>query len=237
MFRNISRTIEQMNDGPFLRVLLISVGTTILLMAVMLGLAFWGAQYIPQFGWNWVDRAVDWLLGLGLVIGSIFLILPVSGLFVGLMLDPIAEAVEDKYYPDGPGGRSQPFWPGIWTGIRFVLIFLVANLAALIVYLIFLPIGPFLFLAVNGYLVGREYFELAGHRLLSPADVRALRRGRRGQVFLSGLVIALLMMVPVVNLLAPLFGTALMVHEVRRLGAAQIDGASQIAGGEPSTRI
>lgn len=220
MFGSIRRTLDQMNDRPFLTVLLTSIGATVALMTGLLAVVYWAAGYIPQFDWHWVNSVIDWILGLGLIIGSVFLILPVSALFIGLMLDPIAQAVEEKYYPDGPPGRSQPFWAGVWTGVRFAFVVVTVNLAALILYLILNVFGLILFLAVNGYLLSREYFELAGHRLLPPAEVTALRRRHRGQVMLSGLVIAGLMMVPIVNLLAPLFGTALMVHEFRRLLAA-----------------
>ena len=41
---------------------------------------------------------------------------------------------------------------------------------------------------------------------------RALRRRHAGTVLLGGLVIAGLLAVPVLNLLVPLFGAALMVH-------------------------
>ncbi len=220
MFGSIRRTLDQMNDKPFLKVLLMSVGATIALMAILLGLAFWAAGNIPEFEWNALNSIIDWVLGLGLVFGSIFLILPVSALFIGLMLDPIAQAVEEKYYPNGPAGRPQPFWAGVWTGVRFAVIMVLINLAALVIYLLLNVVGPFLFIAVNGYLLSREYFELAGHRLLSPAEVTALRRRHRGKVMLAGMVIAALAMVPIVNFLAPLFGTALMVHEFRRLYAA-----------------
>ncbi len=39
-----------------------------------------------------------------------------------------------------------------------------------------------------------------------------MRKAHRGTLFLSGVVIAFLMTVPVVNLLAPVIATAAMVH-------------------------
>ena len=61
MFRSFMRTLDQMNDGPFVRVLIISVGTTLLLMAALLFVGLWAAQFIPEFGWNWVNRAIGWI--------------------------------------------------------------------------------------------------------------------------------------------------------------------------------
>ena len=211
-----------MTDPTFRRVLAASLGATIGMMAALLGLAFWASGFIPEFGWQWVNATIDWLLGLGLVIGSVFLILPVSAIFVGLFLDRVAEAVEVKHYADGPKGRSQPFWPGVWTGLRFALVLVGVNILALFFYVALPGLNLAIFLGVNGYLLSREYFELAGHRLLPPGEVTRLRRRNRGKVMAAGVLIAALMLVPVINLVAPLFGTALMVHEFRRLGAAEI---------------
>jgi CysZ protein len=64
----------------------------------------------------------------------------------------------------------------------------------------------------NGYLLGREYFELAAMRHIAPAEARRLRKANRLTVFLSGLIIAGLASVPILNLVTPLFATAFMVR-------------------------
>ncbi|MGZ8409550.1 MAG: EI24 domain-containing protein, partial [Hyphomicrobium sp.] len=87
----------------------------------------------------------------------------------------------------------------------------------------------FVFYAVNGYLLGREYFELVALRRADIAEVRALRDVYRGRLFVAGVVVAVLLTVPIVNLLAPIVGTAAMVHlfeawrqrDVGNLGATQ----------------
>ncbi len=66
--------------------------------------------------------------------------------------------------------------------------------------------------------IPRRVVEIPGSpRRIEPArpvnaETRALRKAHRGQLFLAGLVIALLLTVPVVNLLAPVTATAVMVH-------------------------
>lgn len=222
MLRNIRLTLGQLTDPSFRRVLLMSLGATFVLLAAFLGAGFWATGLIPQFGWQWVNVAIGWLLGLGLVFGSVFLIVPVAGIFVGLMLDTVAEAVEAKHYPDGPAGRSQPFWPSLATGLRFAAVLLGVNLLALIFYVALPGLNLVIFLTINGYLVGREYFELAGHRYLPAAEVTRVRRRHRGKVVAVGVVITGLMVLPVINLIAPLFGTALMVHEFRRIAARDL---------------
>ena len=73
------------------------------------------------------------------------------------------------------------------------------------------------FFLVNGYLIGREYFEFAAMRFMAPADAKRLRKAHGGQVFVAGLVVALVLAIPIVNLLAPIFGTVLMVHLHKRV--------------------
>src|SRR5690606_4741546 len=81
------------------------------------------------------------------------------------------------------------------------------------VMLIWIPfLSPVLFYGLNGYLLGREYFEAVALRRLDEGRTRVLRRARGGQVFLAGVVIAVLMTVPLVNLVAPVIATAFMVH-------------------------
>ncbi|MFO1120342.1 MAG: hypothetical protein U1E38_09710 [Rhodospirillales bacterium] len=63
------------------------------------------------------------------------------------------------------------------------------------------------------YLLGREYFEVVAARRLDPAAARILRRLCHIRTILCGWVpLALLLTIPLVNLLAPLVGTAAMVH-------------------------
>ena len=68
------------------------------------------------------------------------------------------------------------------------------------------------FFLVNGYLLGREFFEFAAMRFRSEAEAKALRRKHAGTVFLAGLVIAAFLAIPLLNLLTPLFAAAMMVH-------------------------
>jgi uncharacterized protein involved in cysteine biosynthesis len=72
-------------------------------------------------------------------------------------------------------------------------------------------------LGANGWLLGREYFELVALRHVGRQQAAVLRRRFRGRITLAGTVLALLTMIPLVNLIAPLFGTAVMVHLFRQI--------------------
>jgi uncharacterized protein involved in cysteine biosynthesis len=99
----------------------------------------------------------------------------------------------------------------IATTARFLAVMIGLNLV-LLIFLLFPPVFPFVFYAVNGYLLGREYFEMVSLRRMTPDEVGPLRNKHRNQLFLAGVATAFLLTVPFVNLLAPIISTAAMVH-------------------------
>ena len=86
------------------------------------------------------------------------------------------------------------------------------NLIALPLYLVPGANIP-VYLALNGYLLGREYFTLVAGQRLPLGELDQLRRGS-GDGWLAGALIALMLMIPGFNLIAPVVAIAFMVHLV-----------------------
>ncbi len=150
------------------------------------------------------------------MVGSIFLIPPVTSLMAGLYLDDIADEVERTYYPSDPPGRAMPAHTAIAVGLKFFLVVLLVNLVAL--FLLLIPgVNLIAFYVGNGYLLGREYFEMVAMRHVSSDEAQRLRKANLATVFLAGLIIAGLASVPILNLLTPLFATAFMVQVYKSL--------------------
>lgn len=212
----ISKAIEQIWDPAFRKVLAWSLLWTLLLFV---GLAVGVSQligYAPQSEHQWVNVIADvgaWMLFL---VAAWFLFPAFATAIMGLFLDDAAEAVERKYYPTDEPGVALGLGAAFWEAVKLGLIILGVNIAAIPLYLLALlvpPVGPLVvYYLINGYLLGREYFDLVGMRHLRPRQVKALRRTRRGAMLLYGAPIAFVFSIPVINLLAPLFGTAYMVH-------------------------
>ena len=85
-------------------------------------------------------------------------------------------------------------------------------LPAYLLLLLFPPLYLLVFYSVNGYLLGREYFELVAYRRLEERAADDLRRSYRGRVMLAGVVMAFMLTIPVFNLVAPIAATAFAVH-------------------------
>ena len=120
--------------------------------------------------------------------------------------------VEALDYPGLAPARGAPLFETIKATLRLMGLTLALNLLALPVYLLVPGINLFVFLALNGYLLGREYFEVVALRRLDMAGARALRNRFGARVFFGGVVIAGLFALPLVNLVAPVIATAFMVH-------------------------
>ena len=224
MIGDFLRAVGQLFDARFTGVLLRAVLLTLgLLAALSLG-AVWLVGLLPDsfdlpfFGevatpFPWVRR-----LALGaMALLSAFLMFPVAAIFVNLYLDRIVDAVEARHYPELPPGRPMGLAEAIRGGLGFALVVLGVNLVAMIFYLITGPFAPLVFWAVNGYLFGREYFELVAQRRLERAQMRGLRKRYSLRIWLAGSLMAVPLSIPLVNLVVPLVGVATYTHMFHRL--------------------
>ena len=119
-----------------------------------------------------------------------------------------------------------PIGEGIWLSLKFAGVVILGNLVALALLLV--PgINLIAFFVVNGYLLGREFFEFAARRFGSEGAVRELRSKHSATIFGAGLVIAAFLAVPILNLLTPLFGAAMMVHLHKAIAAREAVNAAR----------
>jgi CysZ protein len=165
---------------------------------------------MPEWA-GWMSFILAILAGIGLALVLALLISPVTAVIAGLFLDDVAEVIEKKDYPNDPSGAAMPLAQAIPSSLKFFGIVILGNLIALMLLLV--PgVNLVAFFLVNGYLLGREFFEFAAMRFRTPADARAFRSKHGTTVFMAGLVIAAFLAIPFLNLLTPLFAASLMVH-------------------------
>ena len=219
IFNSASTAFSQLFSPSFRTVLWKSLGLTI---ALLIGLWFafdlaYSSFLLPMIGIeSWMASILAWLLGAGLVLGLGFLIAPVTSIFGGFFIDDIAEAVEQKHYPNDPAGQPLETSKAALLSLKFTLLVISTNLLALLLLLV--PgVNLMVFFVANGYLLGREYFQFAALRFMSPSDADNLRHRNKGIVFVAGLVIAGFLTIPLLNLLTPLFAAAFMMHVFKKL--------------------
>jgi CysZ protein len=219
------KALGQLGDRRFRRVLLLGLGLTVALLfavyavfAFVLGLFLPETVTLPVIGTvTWVDNLVSGasiLLMIGL---SVFLMVPVASAFTGMFLEQVADAVEDRHYPHLPQVPAVPFLEGLRDALGFLGLILAANLVALVLYALFPPFAPVIFWALNGFLLGREYFQLVAMRRIGRKAAKAAARRHIGQVWLAGGLMAIPLTVPILNLLVPVIGAATFTHLFHRL--------------------
>lgn len=216
MFDAFFKTLGQLPTAPFQRVLWLSIAGSL-----ATAIALWFAlnttlNHTDFIGLAWLDWIADILGSLAALVLLILLLPAFIGLIASFMLESICRAVEARHYPHLPDARAQSIMEAVIIGLRFAAILIVLNI--LLLPLIFFP--PVYFVvgwALNGYLLGREFFELVACRRLVPTEIRTLRRKHRLSTMAAGLVIAVVAVVPIVNLILPLFGTAFMLHTFQRV--------------------
>ncbi len=222
---DVARALGQMGDRPFLWVMIKAVALTVLLLAGLSWLAGWGASLLPTDLGDWplVGQVTLPELGLqGLAIGavlvaSIFLMIPVAAIFVGFFLEDVAEAVEARHYPLLPPARPPGLGANLLNALRFAAVVIIANVLALILYFISGPLAPLVFYAVNGYLLGREYFELVAARHMPFREAIQLRKQHWLRAWAAGTLMAIPLTIPIMNLIVPVLGVATVTHQFHRL--------------------
>jgi uncharacterized protein involved in cysteine biosynthesis len=226
---DIAWAVDALRDPRFWRVALKAVGFTLALLVAL----FWLVGWLVGVGGDWSlalpwvgTVAVDGGWGLGLwilaaVVLSGFLMLPVSAVFVGFMLDEVVEAVERRRYPHLPPARGAPLSQQAKAALSLFLALVVANALALIVYIVAAPLAPLVFALVNGWLIGREYLETVAMRRMPLAEATAFRKRNATPATLLGAAVAIVLPIPLLNLFAPLLGAAAATHMFHRLRARE----------------
>ena len=206
------KAVNQLGDPRLRRVLWLSLAGAVAVLALLAVVAGWLISQIELLPWGWAEWVVDIATGIGIVV-LVWLTFPgVAGLVMGLLLEDVAAAVEERHYPGLGPPRRQPVGEAIRIAAKFAVVTVTLNLLALPIYFLLPGVNLFVFYALNGYLLGREYFELVALRRLDGDRARVLRRANQGTIFLAGALIAFLLTVPLVNLVMPLVATAFMAH-------------------------
>ncbi len=220
--------LRQLPSVGFLKVLLGALAVTLLLtgpfLAVFAAIA-WLIELVTP-----ASLSLPWLgevsfLGVftqGLVsktswIFWTYIMAPVAIAVMGLFLETVVDAVEARHYPALPTVRHRSLAEMVGYAVRFFLMMLAVSLAAFVASLFVGFLAPVVFVAANGYLIGREYYETVALRRVSEAEARRLTRQNLPVLWALGALLALGLNLPWLNLVVPLIGVAAYTHMYHRL--------------------
>ncbi len=215
MISSLLKAFSQTFDPVFRATALKGLISSMLLFGVIFGIVwsllattnfvniFWLENILDALGW-FATALITWIVFPAVTIA-----------IVSLFLSEIAAKVESKHYPDLPEPRHQSVNESLRTGLKYMVLVLTLNLAILPVYLALLflpPVNIFVFIALNGYLFGREYFELVAYRRLSPQEAEGVWKSEKKNFIYAGGIITFLFSIPFINWFMPIVATAFMLH-------------------------
>lgn len=198
------------------RRLLVKTLLLTLLLFGLLGVALWAGLHAARVHLGWMTQGAGGGMAeaaataLAMVALAWLLFRAIAMAVMGFFADDIIAAVEGDSYP----AFAQSARPvGVAASLRIAIASFLRtigwNLLALPAYILLLVTGVGtigLFLLLNAYLLGRDMADMVEprHPALPPIP--------RGSRWLMGLVSALLFLIPLVNLLAPVWSAAMAVH-------------------------
>lgn len=231
IFADFFKALGQMNDSAFRRVLFLGLGLTIaMLVAIYAG---WlalvetmtdGPLVLPFVGEiTWIGALLGWG-GLGVIIlMSIFLMIPVASAITSFFLEDVADAVEAKHYPTLMPAPKLPLFEALIDTVVFFATLIAANLLALIAYGILPFLAIPIFFALNGFLLGREYFTIAAMRREGRDGAKRMRRENLPEIWMAGVLMAIPLTFPIMNLFIPILGAATFTHLYHRIAAREVN--------------
>jgi len=213
-------SVSQLPDPAFRRVIFKAISLSVSVF-VLLVVIFWLVLSETNFFTFWLFEAFSDIFGGITAIVIAWLLFPtLASFFITLFLEDIVEAVENRHYPSVVLEKINNPSATFIVSSRFTVIALFLNILVIPFYfftILFPPLGIFVFYCLNGYLLGREYFELVSLRHVKMEDIASIRQSNRWELFLFGLVTTFLFTIPIINFLAPILGVAGMTHFFRKL--------------------
>jgi len=182
---------------------------------LLLGVGMWFALNW-LFAWLNIQNGayLSALLSLAIIPISAFLLFRVVAIAITwIFADDIIDAVEDRYYPQKAAfGKRPGVGAGVHMAVRSIARVVGYNLLALPLYIVLLVTGigtAIAFMLLNALLLGKDLEDmLIARHGASQGSIQKLPR------LLLGFVGTVGMLIPFLNLLAPVLATAMAVHVV-----------------------
>jgi uncharacterized protein involved in cysteine biosynthesis len=225
MFTACLLALRQLTDPTFLGPLARAFFAALLAFLGLAGLAAWAVGGMAG-GEGWLAGVAAALGGLFVLALAVWLFVPVMLGLAGLFLDPVSVAVERRHYPALPPAHGASLFAQARFNIGFAAKTGAIALAALPLLLFAPPFGAVALWLISTVALGHGLFEGVAQRRMDVPAARELRRQREAPVLGIGAILAAMALVPGLNLLVPVLGTAAMTHLLHRPSDRVADGTA-----------
>lgn len=168
-------------------------------------------------------RVLIWMVAMLMLL--LFLWAPVTAAICGLFSDRIAREIEAVHYPTRPG-KDLPLAASLRETLQLVAMLLAVSIFMLVATPALGLLAPLIGMALNGWLLGREFFQMIALRYLPRTQAIALRKSHSVTLTLTGIAVTAMLFVPLMNIAMPVFATAVFTHLVQ-MALMQDDQSSE----------
>lgn len=222
---DFAKALGQITDPRFARVFWTGIALTLALFVGTYAGFLWLIEWLTGEGVElpgvgtvtWIGDLLSWGSLFFMLFLSVVLMVPVASAITSLFLDDVAQAVEDRHYPQLPPVPRLSWGEQLTDTLQFLGVLIGANILALIAYVLLPVATPIIFYGLNGYLLGREYFQMAAMRREGRVRAKEIGRRHRAEIWIAGCLMAVPLSVPLVNLAIPILGAATFTHLYHRL--------------------
>lgn len=236
MIRAYIDAVTQIRDPRYRKLLWIGIILSVVLLFLLYAfvllivqLLMPGALFLPITG---QVEGLSSLFSLGSILYllglSVFLMVPVASVFTGFYLDDVADAVEAEHYRDLAPRNRTPLLEAIGDGLRYFGLLVGVNVVGMAIFAVSNGWGLTILWVVNGLLLSREFFTMIARRRHGPEDARRLFRNDFYWLWLPGILLAIGLSIPVVNLAMPLVGAAVFTHLYHWLHPTEQDAVPEV---------
>ncbi len=223
------KTLRSIFNARLFGLMLLSAVLGIIVVILAVVAISWVSAHMIEIETEWLDTLVSGMISVITGISGWFMLPAVVVLIAGMFQEIAISRVEAKSYPQNQRQEKPKFWPDTLHDIKFVLWALFLNILVLPLHLI--VIGFLISVAINSYLTGREFFEMAaGYHIGKPQASKLIRHNRRA-VYIGGFMITLMAAVPLLNLFVPIVAVVWMVHVYHQIdanrGSIKVDQPAQ----------
>lgn len=212
----LAKTIQDFFDIRLLRLIMKCVVITLIsliVFVVLVGLIL-SQTILPSItAFKWIADIIGFM-GASIIAWFLF---PSILTLVGLTMDEeIASTIERRNYPQTP----IPILPLSNERLRFDLKITFYALASniLLFPLYFVPaINLVVYYSLNGYFLGKGFFEIIAARHIGFSHARILRKKHWGACFILGVITIFISSIPILNLISPFIAIAMSTHMFQQI--------------------
>ncbi len=214
------KSLHNLLSASFVKVLIYSFVISACILSVFLFSSFYFIQQAISLSSGWLAQLLNWVAAAGAGLSAWFLFPVFIPLIAGFFSEKIANDIEKKDYGIISIGQISVF-QDLNQNIRFTAKALILNILCLPLYITGF-LFPLVYYPLNAWLLGRQFFEMTTARHIGYDAAFVIRKNNKISIWILGGILLFMSNLPIIQLIVPFFGVAIMVHYYQLIRPAKV---------------